>query len=97
MDIRTKREKSFDRLVSFVTKNITDPDDGDAALNFIEELYNKKGADPNADNGGHAHTIPGIKTMLMNNEKFSKYFVKPSKIEAARAKYAELKNKKDTP
>lgn len=92
MDMRTKREKAFDRLVSFVERSISDPDDGNAALDYIEELYNKKGADPDADNGGHAHTIPGIKTMLMSHERFSKYFVKPSKLESARAKYAALKN-----
>lgn len=99
MDIRTKREKAFDRLLSFIEKNITNPSHCLAALKEAKEMYDKMGSDPKADNGGHAHTVPGIKTAIMTNEKYAHYFVKPSKYEKLLAKYEAKVNeaeKKDT-
>lgn len=97
MDIRnTKRQKAFDRLLYMIVRKITDPSVCANALREAKKMFDEKGKDPNADNGGHAHTVPGIKTAIIT--KYSEYFVKnePSTYDKLLAQ-CEAQIKKDTP
>ena len=86
----TQRQRAFKRLLNFITKNINDNEDGNAAIDLAERMYNEESPSKNEKNGNHAYTVPGIKTAIVNHKRFSKYF--PQKtvqdtLEAARAKY----------